>query len=178
MFYIKYGILEIPDKKVGLGPFFYLQGMTLAKNAIINELLEPVVSGLGYELVGIEYLPQGRRSVVRIFIDQEEGISLGDCEKVSRQVSAVMDVEDPIKGEYTLEVSSPGLDRPLFTSEHYKRFIGEKVNIRVRSPLDGKRKFIGVIIDATEQDVKLSVDGQTIDLPLDEIEKANLVPEF
>lgn len=150
----------------------------MAKNAVLNELLEPVVSGLGYELVGIEYLPQGRRSLLRIYIDQEKGIAVEDCEAVSRQVSAVMDVEDPIKGEYTLEVSSPGLDRPLFIEAHYKRFIGEKAKIRLHSPINGQRKFMGVLVDAVDGKILLSVEGNTIELPLDEIEKANLVPDF
>lgn len=108
----------------------------------LTNLIEPVVAGLGYELLGIEYISQGRHSVLRLYIDSEQGIGLGDCEQVSRQVSGVMDVEDPLKGQYVLEVSSPGLDRPLFKAEHYVRYIGETVRIRLRRPVDNQRKFV------------------------------------
>ena len=121
----------------------------------VQELIEPVINSLGYECVGVEYLPQGRHSLLRIYIDKEDGIGVDDCETISHQVSGVLDVEDPIKGQYNLEVSSPGLDRPLFTLEHYVRFIGETVNVRLRSALHGRRKFTGKI---------LSVDGEEIGL--------------
>jgi ribosome maturation factor RimP len=103
-----------------------------SKQEILHNLIEPVVESLGCELWGLEYLTQGRYTTLRIFIDGPNGVSLDDCEKVSRQVSAVMDVEDPIDGEYTLEVSSPGMDRPLYTAAHYARYLGETVNLRLR----------------------------------------------
>ena len=150
-----------------------------AQNALVT-LIEPVVAGLGYELVGIEYLPQGKHSLIRIYVDSEQGVQLEDCEKVSRQVNAVLDVEDPIAGHYVLEVSSPGLDRPLFTPEHYVRFIGHKVKIRLRQPQDGQRKFRGVLQEADDTHVILKdmETGQEIKLALVDVEKANLEPEF
>ena len=103
-----------------------------SKQEQLHALIAPVAASLGCELWGLEYLTQGRYTTVRIYIDREEGVSLEDCEKVSRQVSSVMDVEDPIDSEYTLEVSSPGMDRPLYTLEQYARYIGEQINVRLR----------------------------------------------
>ncbi|MDH5409397.1 MAG: ribosome maturation factor RimP [Gammaproteobacteria bacterium] len=150
-----------------------------AQNALVA-LIEPVVTGLGYELVGIEYLPQGKHSLIRIYVDSEQGIQLEDCEKVSRQISAVLDVEDPITGQYVMEVSSPGLDRPLFKPEHYLRFLGHRAKLRLRQPLNGQRKFRGELLSADETHVVLQdVDtGQEFKLTLADIEKANLEPEF
>jgi len=146
----------------------------------LTKLIEPVVTGLGYELLGIEYISQGRHSVLRLYIDSEQGIGLGDCEQVSRQVSGVMDVEEPLTGQYVLEVSSPGLDRPLFKAEHYLSHIGQTVRIRLRRPLDGQRKFHGVLAEADEQGILLRCadDGRETRLAYDEIEKANLEPDL
>lgn len=144
----------------------------------IYELLEPVVTGLGYELVGIEHISQGRHSLLRIYIDVERGVTVDDCEKVSHQVSGVLDVEDPIKGAYHLEVSSPGLDRPLFTAEHFARFAGHKVKVQLRSPINGRRKFSGEIRGVGEGAVRIEIEEGEVSLPLDAIEKANLIPEF
>ena len=144
----------------------------------LEALLEPVVTGLGYELVGVEYLSQGKHSVLRLFIDQPEGISVDDCEAVSRQVSALLDVEDPIRGEYNLEVSSPGLDRPLFKAEHYQRFVGHGVRVRLKGPVEGRRKFSGTLQGVEDDTVVVMVDGETYRLPLNMIDKANLIPEI
>lgn len=146
------------------------------KHQALNDLLTPVVEGLGYELLGVEYLPQGRHSVIRIYIDQSTGISVEDCETVSRQVSAVMDVEDPVSGQYTLEVSSPGLDRPLFTAAHFEQFLGSESNVRMRSPVDGRRKFKGVIKAVDGDTVTLAMEDKDVQLTVDDMEKANLVP--
>ena len=146
------------------------------RHQALQELLEPVVTGLGYELVGVEYMPQGRHSVVRVFIDSDNGIKVEDCEQVSRQVSAVLDVEDPIHGQYTLEVSSPGLDRPLFTAEHFSRYIGEVSSIRMKAPVNGRRKFQGVIKTVEDQVITLAMDDGEIKLSVDDMDKANLVP--
>jgi ribosome maturation factor RimP len=105
-------------------------------------------------------------------------VSLEDCEKVSRQVSSVMDVEDPIDGEYTLEVSSPGMDRPLYTLEQYARYIGEQVNVRLRMARDGRRKFKGTILAVEGDEVRLGVDDKEYVLHLDAIDKANIIPRF
>jgi ribosome maturation factor RimP len=147
-------------------------------NAQLQAIIEPAVTALGYELVGVEYLSQGKHSVLRVYIDQEQGISVEDCAEVSRQVSAVLDVEDPIKGEYTLEVSSPGLDRPLFTLEQYQRYSGSLAEIRLRSPLEGRRKFKGRMHGVRDEQVVIDVDGVEYLLALDNIEKANLIHEW
>ena len=144
----------------------------------LRQLLEPVISLMGYELVGIEYLGQGRNGVLRVYIDKTDGVTLDDCEKVSRQVSGLLDVEDPIRERYTLEVSSPGLDRPLFTREHFARHTGEWVQVRLDKPLDGRRNFKGIIQGMQDEEVLLEVDGTQFVLPLKTIEKARLVPKI
>jgi ribosome maturation factor RimP len=146
--------------------------------ANIQVLIEPAVIALGYELVGAEYLSQGRHSLLRIYIDSEDGITLEDCERVSHQVSGILDVEDAIQGHYSLEVSSPGLDRPLFTLDHFKRFIGKQAKIKLAAPIDGRRKFNGVILNVGDDKVVLEMDAEEFELPFNAIEKANLVPEI
>ncbi len=144
------------------------------------ELVASAVEPLGYELLGVEYLPQGKHSILRIFIDSPDGIMLEDCERASRQVSAVLDVEDPIRGQYSLEMSSPGLDRPLFTREHFEQFTGHKVRLRLYTAIDGRRKF-NALIKAVEGDEIIigSLDSdEQWRVSLDNIEKANLIPEF
>jgi ribosome maturation factor RimP len=115
---------------------------------------------------------------LRIFIDAENGVSLEDCEKVSRQISSVMDVEDPIDGEYTLEVSSPGLDRPLYTEAQYARYVGQTINARLRIARDGRRRFKGLINKVENGDVFVQVDNQEWQVAIDSIDKANIVPRF
>jgi len=149
-----------------------------SKQELLHDLIEPVVVSLGCELWGLEYLTQGRYTTLRIFIDAPAGVSLDDCEKVSRQVSSVMDVEDPIDGEYTLEVSSPGMDRPLYTAAHYARYVGETVNVRLRMARDGRRRFKGNILKVDGEDVLVEVEGKEILFPVDAIDKANIVPRF
>lgn len=147
-----------------------------------EKLLQPIaaaVRGLGYELVGVEHLPQGRHSLLRIYIDTDAGVTVDDCERVSRQVSGVLDVEDPIRGHYTLEVSSPGLDRPLFTAEHFARFAGRQVKLRLALPLAGRRNFTGVLQGMKDDDVVVVIDGgEELRVALDGIDHARLVPEF
>ena len=149
-----------------------------SKQEILHNMIAPIVASLGCELWGLEYLTQGRYTTLRIFIDGANGVSLEDCEKVSRQVSAVMDVEDPIDGEYTLEVSSPGMDRPLYTPAHYARYLGETVNLRLRMARDGRRRFKGKIVKVENDDLLVEVEGKEILLPVDAIDKANIVPNF
>ncbi len=146
----------------------------------LTELVASAVEPLGYELLGVEYLAQGRHSVLRIYIDSPDGINLDDCERASRQVSAVLDVDDPIKGQYTLEMSSPGLDRPLFTAEHFTQFIGHEVKLRLHSPLEGQRRF-KALIKGVEDDVIHLASSETDEewqISLDNIEKANLLPKL
>ena len=143
------------------------------------DLFEPTVAAMGYELVGIEYLGQGQHSRLRVFIDQPNGISVDDCEKVSRQVSAILDVEDPIRGQYALEVSSPGLDRPLFKLEHFARFVGQLVKLRLRQARAGQRNFKGTISAVSEGQIELTLDdGVVLRLAFTDVDKANIVPEF
>ena len=142
---------------------------------LITELIDTTIQALGLELWGVELLQQGKYSLLRIYIEREEGVTIEDCEKVSRQVSALMDVEDPIAGEYTLEVSSPGMDRPLFTIEQYSQFVGSEVDLKLRRPVDGRRKFKGQIIKVSEDVVVLSVDGSEFSLEFSDIEKSSIV---
>ncbi|WP_213880632.1 ribosome maturation factor RimP [Pseudomonas sp. dw_358] len=144
----------------------------------LQALLAPVVVALGYECWGIEFSAQGRHSLLRIYIDKEGGVLVEDCEIVSRQISGIMDVEDPISVEYTLEVSSPGMDRPLFTLEQFASHAGDQVKIRLRTPFDGRRNFQGLLRGVEEQDVVVQVDDHEFLLPIDSIDKANIIPSF
>jgi ribosome maturation factor RimP len=145
----------------------------------LEDILRPVVEGLGYEFWGIEYRSKGYQSMLRVFIDDaENGIGIDDCEKVSRQISGVMDVEDPIQTEYTLEVSSPGMDRPLFRPEQYQAFVGHQVQIRLRMAFEGRRKFQGLIKGVEGDDIVVVVDDHEYLLPFDSIEKAQIIPVF
>jgi ribosome maturation factor RimP len=141
----------------------------------VTELIEPTVEALGLDLWGIELLQQGKFTVLRIFIESDEGITIEDCEKVSRQVSAILDVEDPISGEYTLEVSSPGIDRPLFKISQFEEYADSEVDIKMRSPLDGRRKFKGRITKIDGNAIRIDVDGTEYDLDHSDIEKASVV---
>jgi len=145
----------------------------------LTGLVAPAVEALGHELVGIEYLAQGAHSVLRVYIDSPEGITLDDCSRVSHQVSGVLEVEDPIRGKFNLEVSSPGLDRPLFSLAHFQQFTGKAVKLRLRQPVEGQRKFKGVI-EAIENDrIQIALeDSKLLELEIDEIEKANLIPDL
>ena len=142
---------------------------------LITELIDTTVQALGLDLWGVELIQQGKYSLLRIYIEREEGVAIEDCEKVSRQVSALLDVEDPIAGEYTLEVSSPGMDRPLFSIEHYVQYVGSEVDLKLRRPIDGRRKFKGQIIKVSEGIVGLLVEGSEYDLEFPDIEKASIV---
>jgi len=150
------------------------------KDTVLTGLIRPVVEGFGYRFWGIEYIAQGKDSVLRVFIESssEEGTDIEDCAKVSRQVSSILDVEDPISGEYNLEVSSPGLDRPLFELEQYQEYVGAIVSLRLRVPFDGRRKFKGQLTAVEGEDVVLRVDQEEYLLPIDLIDKANVVPVF
>jgi len=143
----------------------------------LTATLEPTVERLGYELVDVELRLAGRDGLVRLYIDNADGIGLEDCEKVSRAVSALLDVEDPVPGNYNLEVSSPGLDRKLTKSEHFQRFIGNIVKVKLRMPLDGRRRFRGELKSQSEGNIVVEVDGQSHSLPLAMIDTARLVPE-
>ena len=147
----------------------------MSKEGIIK-LLEPTIERLGYELADLELKLGGRDGLLRVYIDKEDGIDIDDCEAVSRQVSAILDVEDPLPGNYTLEVSSPGLDRTLTKPAHFQRFMGEDVRVKLRFPLDGRRNFRGALKSADDEQIEVEVDGESHSLPLATIESARLVP--
>jgi ribosome maturation factor RimP len=152
--------------------------MRKAPQAIYG-LVRGVVEPMGYELVGVELRPGERGGeLLRVYIDREGGILLDDCSAVSHQLSGVLDVEDPIKGEYSLEVSSPGLARPLFELEHFARYTGSKAKVKLSSPIEGRRNFTGQLAGVEGEEVLLQVDNQLVRLDFNQIDSAKLVPEF
>jgi len=144
----------------------------------IQALLQPTVEAMGFELWGMEHLSQGRHSLLRLYIDSENGVTADDCAEVSRQVSGVMDVEDPISGEYTLEVSSPGIDRLLFRLDQYLAYVGEWIELRLRVPFEGRRKFNGTLKGIEGEDVIIQVDNHEFLLPHGAIDKAQVKPRL
>ena len=146
----------------------------------LTALLEPVIADLGYELVLLEFSPNKSSAMLRLFIDSAEGINLDDCAKVSREVAATLDVEDPIRQSYQLEVSSPGMDRPLVKPDHFRRFRGELVRIETLAPIAGsnRRRFRGTLLEATDHDVTVQLPDGPVTLAYADIEKARLVPNF
>lgn len=144
----------------------------------VSELVEPAVINMGYELLGVEYGDQGRGSLLRIYIDSADGITLDDCAAVSRRVSALLDVEDLVAGSYDLEVSSPGMDRPLFNEEQLGRYISHRVKIVMAIPQLGRKRFTGTLLSVTDGMLAVEVDNEVFDLPYAEVASARLVPEF
>jgi ribosome maturation factor RimP len=140
-------------------------------------LLTPLVEGLGYELWELEYAPGRGNSVLRLYIDAAAGIAIEDCERVSRAVSEVLDAEDPIPGQYTLEVSSPGLDRPLRTAAQFARFVGELVYVETVQAIEGRRRFKGALTAVDADTLEVEVDGKRWTLPISGIRKAHLAPD-
>lgn len=143
----------------------------------IEAMLRPLVEDLGYELWGCEYLSQGKHSLLRIYIDKEHGISIADCEQVSKQISAFLDVEDPIPGNYSLEVSSPGIPRPLFNKEQYKQYLGQDVQVKLFKSVNGSRKLTGTISNISEDVLILKVGEEQLEVQFPNIVKANLKGE-
>ena len=144
----------------------------------LGELLAPVVAGLGYELWELEFAPRAGGGVLRLYIDSDVGISLEDCERVSRAVSETLDAADPIPGHYTLEVSSPGLDRVLRTQDHFARFAGERVKLEMMQPVEGRKRFAGRLARVGRGEITLEFEGGAITLPIEDIHKARLAPEM
>lgn len=144
----------------------------------IEVLIEAAIVDLGCELWGVQLI-QSKHSILRVFIDTESGAGIEECEKVSRQVSQILDVEDPIRSEYTLEVSTPGLDRPLFKLDQFAKYKGEQISLRLRNPYKGQRNFKGLLAGVEGDEVVLRVDDEMeVLLPFEGIEKANVVPQF
>ncbi|NRA18996.1 MAG: ribosome maturation factor RimP [Oceanospirillaceae bacterium] len=149
-----------------------------AKLKRLQEMLDPIAESMGFELWGIEYLSLGKDSVLRIYIDAEKGISVDDCAQMSHQASGILDVEDTITGMYSLEVSSPGLDRLLFKLEHYQAYIGHVLKIKLRMPFDGRRNFKGQLKGVEGDEIIIEVDNEEYVLPIDYIDKAQVEPQF
>ncbi len=147
-------------------------------SAQLRRVLEPGVTGQGFELVEVELSGTSRRPLLRVYIDGPEGVTVDDCARVSNQLSAILDVEDLIDGRYTLEVSSPGLDRPLVRPVDFTRFTGEMIKVRLGEPLSGRKNFKGRLLAVGPEHVVLGLDGETLELPFERIEKARLVPKF
>ena len=143
----------------------------------LRRLLEPGIERQGYELSDLEAKLSGKGGLLRIFIDHPDGISLEDCEKVSQAVSALLDVEDPLPGQYSLEVSSPGLDRKLTKVEHFQRFTGEVVKVQMRFPIEGRKRFRGTLVSSNDENIVVDVDGESHSLPMATIDTARLVPD-
>ena len=160
--------------KVGLAPTFCFQNM-IRQNIELLTLLTPVVTGLGYELLGIEKTGNGKKTVLRLYIDSHSGIGLEDCARVSDQVAGVLDVSDPVQGPYNLEVSSPGFDRPLFTLEHFMRFCGEQVAIKLAHKINGRHNVTGVIKNVKDDQVIIETEGTELVISVNDISKAHLV---
>ena len=161
------------------GPFFVCTDTMMRQvPAKLQQLIEPIIDGLDYELVGIEYLPQGGNGLLRIYIDAPHGICVEDCGKVSYQVSGMLDVEDPIAGQYTLEVSSPGVDRPLFKAGDFNRFAGATVKVKLVQAVAGRSRYVGILRGIEEQQVTVEVDGEAHRFAYENIDKARLVGEL
>jgi len=152
------------------------QGGAMLRDTLVT-LVRPLVEELGFELWELEYSPGRGNGLLRLYIDAPAGIAIDDCERVSRAVSALLDVQDPVPGQYTLEVSSPGLERPLRTPEHFAPYIGEKVFVELAQAVEGRRRFEGVLASAGARTIEVEVDGRRHVLPIDGIRKAHLAPD-
>ena len=180
-------------QKWALRPLFSFLGLEIRDENMkpvdvqkLQQLAEPVVTGQGYELVDLEFKNELGAWILRVYIDKphredrlEGGVGLDDCAQVSRELSAVLDVDDVIPGHYSLEVSSPGLNRPLKKESDFARFVGKKAKIRTRHPVgDSRRNFSGTLVAVAQGKVKIDVGDQVCEVPVDDVEKANLVYEF
>lgn len=144
----------------------------------LTDLIRPAVEEVGKTLLGVEFISAGNNSILRLFIDHENGINVDDCAEVSRQVGALLDVEDPISSEYNLEVSSPGVDRPLFELAHFQEVIGETINVKLSMPLNGRRKFKGPLVSIENDTLIVEVDNIDYELVFSNVDKANLVAKL
>jgi ribosome maturation factor RimP len=142
----------------------------------LQAIIAPAVNALGYELWGCERQPQGQHSILRVYIESEQGVTVADCIRATRQINAVLNVETTLANQYTLEVSSPGLDRPLFTPEQYQRYIGQKVRVRLHVAQQERRNYAGILQSIEAGQITLMVDDTAVILLLENVEKANLMP--
>ena len=144
----------------------------------LQKELHSIVNTMGYDFIGCELTNQQGQRLLRIYIDKEYGVSLADCTAVSHQISAMLDVENPVQGYYTLEVSSPGLDRPLFELEQYQKQVGQRVKIRLYTPINNQRQFTGVLLQIEGNTIHLLTDTKEMTLPYSNIEKANIIADI
>ncbi len=144
----------------------------------LHKLLEPGARALGFEILAVELSGRGSNMVLRVYIDGPDGVTVDDCAKVSHQLSAILDVEYPIPDAYTLEVSSPGLDRPLSKRTHFEAVVGQQVKIQTHGYVQGRRRFTGLLTGVGDNTLTIDVDGEAYELPWSEIGKARLVPDF
>jgi len=179
---------------MGFLPIFYIWGQgvgvsprgrilnPMKLNKKIEELVAPIIKAMGYELWGVELHQSGKHTLLRVYIDvplgdDRKGVSVDDCSRVSNQIGALFDIENPISGSYNLEVSSPGLDRPLFGAEHYQRYIGNLICVRLQQPKNGQRKFTGKIHAVFADKLELVIDNEIVTFELVNINRANLMAE-
>ena len=144
----------------------------------LDQIIEPVVEAMGYQLWGYDFNSGRHTAHLRVYIDSREGVSVDDCARVSHQLSGVLDVEDPIRGPYTLEISSPGLDRPLFKPSHFRRFTGKRVKVRLRWQIEGRRNIAGELQSIDDGKIIVTQEASSYAIPLEAIDRARLVPEF
>jgi len=163
---------------MGVSPFFVGWRKLNRKELQVEELLAPTIKAMGFVLWGVEYLAQGRHAQLRIYIDRPEGVSVDDCAKVSRQVSGLLDVEEVISLSYTLEVSSPGIDRILFSAHQFEASVGQTVDVRLNFPFEGRRKIVGLLAGVEDMEAVVRLDDEEFLLPLENIRRARIVPQF
>jgi ribosome maturation factor RimP len=152
----------------------------MRNNLKVENLIAPIIKAMGYELWGLELHQSGKRTMLRVYIDlpannEGKNINVEDCSQVSRQIGSLFDVENPILGSYTLEVSSPGINRPLFKLDHYQHYIGSLISVRLVHPKNGKRNFIGTIKTVLADSIELLADNEVFTFELANINKANLM---
>lgn len=146
----------------------------------IQRLIEPAINALGYACAGIELFPQGRNTLLRVYVESQQGqsVTISDLEKASKQINSILTIEEPLSGQYRLEVSSPGLDRPLFTAEQYMRFINQKIHVKLKREFQDRRNYTGILLSVNDDKITLLVDEGERLFALEDIDKANLVPVF
>ena len=177
--YSTYGLLPVRNAEWALGPFFVCRENMRSVPENLLQMAQTVVEGFDLELWGLELLPkQSSGQLLRVYIENESGVNISQCEKVSRQLGAVLDVEDPIAGDYTLEVSSPGMDRPLFTKLQFERSVESDIRVKMKSTAVGRKNFRGRLLSVSDNKIVMQVDNDQHTLNIDQIDTARVVPQF
>ena len=160
-----------------LGPlalFLWLKSM----HSKLNDIIEPAILALNFDFVGLEWVSDGSGNVLRVYVDSDQGVTVENCAVLSRQIGSVLEVEDAIKQSYRLEVSSPGLNRPLFKLEHFKAVVGKTIKCRLRAAVSDRKNFKGTLVAVEADSLLLAVDGQEWTIRYSDIDKANLVFDY